>query len=112
MRVARGRVLDVAVDVRPGSATYLKSVARELTAAGGEQLLVPQGCLHGFLTLEDNAEVLYKVDAHYDRAADGAVRWDSPEFGVDWGRAEPVLSDKDRAAPLFADWTNPFGAGA
>ena len=112
VRVARGRVLDVAVDVRPGSATYLKSVARELTAAGGEQLLVPQGCLHGFLTLEDNAEVLYKVDAHYDRAADGAVRWDSPEFGVDWGGAEPVLSEKDRAAPLFADWTNPFGAGA
>ena len=113
VRVARGRVLDVAVDVRPASPTYQRWVAQELTAAGGEQLLVPRGFLHGFLTLEPNTEVLYKVDAHYDGDADGGVRFDDPDLGVDWGvdPAHIVLSDKDRDAPAFADWANPF-AGA
>lgn len=113
VRAARGRLLDVAVDVRPSSPTYMKHVAVELTATGGEQLLVPQGCLHGFLTLEPHTEALYKVDEFYDRDADGSVRFDDPVFGIDWG-VNPdliILSDKDRAAPLFADWTNPF-AGA
>ncbi|MFV0473880.1 MAG: dTDP-4-dehydrorhamnose 3,5-epimerase [Pikeienuella sp.] len=111
VRAGRGRVLDVAVDVRPGSATYLKWVAAELTATGGEQLLVPQGFLHGFLTLEPDTEVLYKVDAPYAREADGAVRFDDPAIGIDWGVAagDIVLSEKDAAAPLLADWKNPFG---
>ncbi|MEX2518929.1 MAG: dTDP-4-dehydrorhamnose 3,5-epimerase [Paracoccaceae bacterium] len=114
VRVARGRVLDVAVDVRPGSATYRKWVAVELSAAVGEQLLVPRGFLHGFLTLEPNTEVLYKVDAYYSAAADGAVRFDDPDIAVDWGVAHGSvqLSDKDAAAPLLKDWTNPFGAVA
>lgn len=114
VRVARGRVLDVAVDVRPGSPTYLKCVSNELTAEGGEQLLAPRGFLHGFLTLEENTEVLYKVDAPYSKEADGGVRFDDPEIGVDWG-VDPetvTLSDKDRAAPRLAEWTNPFGDGA
>lgn len=110
VRVARGRVLDVAVDARPMSPTYKRYVARELTAVGGEQLLVPKGCLHGFLTLEPSTEVIYKVDAHYDRASDGAVRFDDPDLAIDWGvdAAQIVLSDKDRTAPAFADWSNPF----
>lgn len=110
VRVAQGRVLDVAVDMRPGSPTYLRKVAIELSSCGGEQLLVPRGFLHGFLTLEDDTEVIYKVDAPYSREADGAVRFDDPEIGVDWGVAHEhiILSDKDRAAPRLADWTNPF----
>ena len=112
VRVARGRILDVAVDVRPGSATYGRWVAVELSSALGEQLLVPRGFLHGFLTLEPNTEVLYKVDAPYDRASDGAVRFDDPMLGVDWGVSHEnmVLSEKDLAAPFMKDWDNPFGA--
>lgn len=114
VRVARGRILDVAVDVRPSSPTYLRWVSQELTAAGGEQLLVPRGFLHGFLTLEPMTEVIYKVDAHYDAASDGAVRFDDPDIGVEWTVPADrlVLSDKDRAAPRFADWTNPFTEAA
>lgn len=110
VRVASGRALDVAVDVRPGSKTYLKWVAHELTATAGEQLLVPRGFLHGFLTLEPGTEVLYKVDAPYSGEADGAVRFDDPTIGVDWGVAaeDIVISEKDAAAPLLADWGNPF----
>ncbi|MEM7546406.1 MAG: dTDP-4-dehydrorhamnose 3,5-epimerase [Pseudomonadota bacterium] len=113
VRVARGRVLDVAVDMRPGSPTYLQHLAVELTAVAGEQLLVPRGFLHGFLTLEPATEVLYKVDAPYSGAADGAVRFDDPDIGIDWGMdaAAITLSDKDRAAPLLRDWTNPFAGG-
>lgn len=111
VRVARGRVLDVAVDVRPGSATYLKWVGVELSAEGGEQLLVPRGFLHGFLTLEPDTEVLYKVDAPYSKESDGAIRFDDPTIGVDWGvdHASIITSEKDAAAPLIGDWANPFG---
>jgi dTDP-4-dehydrorhamnose 3,5-epimerase len=115
VRVARGRVLDVAVDVRRGSASYGRWVAEELSAADGAQLLVPRGFLHGFLTLEPDTLVLYKVDAPYDREADGCVAWDDPDLAIDWslGRhgleaGSLVLSERDRAAPRFADWTSPF----
>lgn len=113
VRVARGRVLDVAVDVRIGSPTYLAHVAVELSAEQGEQLLVPRGCLHGFLTLEPFTEVLYKVDAPYDAASDGSVRFDDPQIAVDWGMNEDalILSEKDKAASFLADWSNPFGKG-
>lgn len=112
VRVARGRVLDVAVDIRRGSPTYLEWVAVELTAAAGEQLLVPKGFLHGFLTLEPDTEVLYKVDAPYSGEADCSIRFDDPEIGVDWGVSadQLTLSEKDAAAPLLKDWANPFGA--
>ncbi|MFN3263137.1 MAG: dTDP-4-dehydrorhamnose 3,5-epimerase [Pikeienuella sp.] len=112
VRVARGRVLDVAVDVRPGSATYGKWVAVELTSCIGEQLLVPKGFLHGFLTLEPNTEVLYKVDAPYNREADGSVRFDDPDLAIDWTVAHEnmVLSEKDMNAPFLKSWKNPFGA--
>ncbi len=110
VRVARGRVLDVIVDVRPSSPTYMTHVAEELTAASGEQLLAPRGCLHGFITLEPNTEVIYKVDAHYDREADGAVRFDDPDLAIDWRAPRDliVLSEKDASAPLLRDWANPF----
>ena len=110
VRVARGAVLDVAVDIRLGSPTFGQWVGEELSAENGAQLLVPRGFLHGFITREPDTEVLYKVDGFYDPVADGAVRFDSPEFGIDWGcdPAQIILSDKDAAAPMFADFTSPF----
>ncbi len=110
VRVARGAVLDVAVDIRVGSPTYLTWVAEELSAENGAQLLVPRGFLHGFLTLQPDTEVLYKVDNPYSGEADGAVRFDNPTLGIDWGvdPTKTTLSDKDAAAPDFADFDNPF----
>ena len=110
VRCGRGAVWDVAVDVRPGSSTYGQWLGLELSAENGRQLFIPEGFLHGFSTLTDDAELLYKCSAHYNGAADGSVRYDSPELDIDWRLdGAPVLSDKDAAAPDFADWTNPFG---
>jgi len=110
VRVARGAVLDVAVDVRRGSPSYGRWVAVELSARNGAQLLIPRGFLHGFLTLAPETEVLYKVDAHYAPATEGAVRFDDPDLAIDWGRdpATLTLSDKDAAAGSFADFDSPF----
>lgn len=110
VRCTRGRVWDVAVDVRPGSATYGQWWGLELSAENWKQLLVPRGFLHGFLTLAPDSEVQYKVDAPYSAAHDGAVAWDDPDLAIEWPADEaPKLSDKDRAAPRFAEWANPFG---
>ena len=108
LRVVTGAILDVAVDIRRGSPTFGRHVAAKLTAEGGEQLFVPHGFAHGYATLTPDAHVLYKVDAPYDPAREGAVRWDDPAIGIDWGVADPVLSDKDRAAPLLQDIDTPF----
>ena len=106
VRCGRGALFDVAVDARRGSATYGRWVGAELSFDNGRQLWIPAGFLHGFVTLQDDTEVVYKCTAHYDRASDGAVRWDS--VGVDWGVDDPVLSEKDSSAPVFADWESPF----
>lgn len=110
VRVIAGAVLDVAVDVRRGSPTWGRHVRVELSARNGRQLLVPKGFLHGFVTLEPDTEVLYKCTATYDPALDGAVAFDDPELGIDWGvtRAGAILSEKDAAAPRLADWQSPF----
>ncbi len=106
-------MLDVAVDARRGSPTYGKHVARELSADRGDQMFVPVGFLHGFLTLEPDTIVTYKVDAAYSAAADGAVRWDAPELGIAWPlEAPPLLSARDAAAPTFADFDTPFAFSA
>lgn len=112
VRVARGTVRDVAVDVRRGSETYGRHVAVDLSAENGRQLLVPAGFLHGFATLSPDVELLYKCSDVYAPVCDGAVAWDDPDLGIDWGidPATATLSDKDRAAPRFADWTSPFTA--
>lgn len=110
VRVARGAIRDVAVDVRRGSPTYGHWVAEELSAENGVQLLVPRGFLHGFITLVPDTDVLYKVDAPYSAACDGAVRFDDPDLGIEWG-IEPrlaVLSEKDARAPYFRDFITPF----
>ena len=110
VRVARGAVRDVAVDVRRGSPTFGKWVAEELSAENGHQLWVPRGFLHGFATLVPDTLVLYKVDDFYAPDCDGAVRFDDPDLGIDWGidAGSAVLSDKDAAAPAFADFDSPF----
>ena len=110
VRVVRGRVLDVAVDVRRESPTYGQHVSAELDADRGDQIFVPAGFLHGFLTLEPNTEVIYKVSAFYSREADAGVAWDDPELAIDWGvdAAEVQLSDKDANLPAFAAFQSPF----
>lgn len=106
VRCGRGRLFDVAVDGRVGSPNWGRAVGVELSAENGRQLWVPAGFLHGFVTREDDTEIVYKCTDYYDRDSDGAVRWDSVD--VDWGVSDPVLSDKDRAATPFQDWKSPF----
>lgn len=103
VRCGRGAVLDVAVDVRKGSPTYKQWVAVELTYENKKMLMVPRGMLHGFLTLTEDVEFLYKVDNVYAPQADGGVLWNDPDIGVDWPIQSPILSEKDANAPLLSD---------
>ncbi|UPY38285.1 dTDP-4-dehydrorhamnose 3,5-epimerase [Sediminicoccus sp. KRV36] len=114
VRVVRGRILDVAVDIRQGSPSYGQHVACELSAENWRQLWVPRGFAHGFLTLEPETEVLYKVDAEYDRATDAGIAWDDPVLAINWPIPPHgvILSDKDRTAPRLADIAPPFPAGS
>ncbi len=93
----------MAVDLRKGSPTYKKWVAVELSAENKRQLLIPKGFAHGFLTLTDDVEVQYKVDEYYSKEHDRSIRFDDPEIGIDWGIDNPILSEKDKNAPLLKD---------
>ena len=97
----QGSILDVAVDIRKGSPTYMKWVAVELNAENKKMLFIPKGCLHGFVTLTENVEVSYKVDEYYSPENDRSVCFCDPEIGVEWGIENPVLSEKDKNAPLL-----------
>jgi dTDP-4-dehydrorhamnose 3,5-epimerase len=102
VRCTRGRVLDVAVDLRPGSPTYRRWVADELTADGGEMLFIPPGCAHGYLTLEPETDLLYQTSVAYHPESATGIRWDDPLLAIDWGRQEVTrISDQDRAWPLL-----------
>ncbi len=99
----RGAVLDVAVDVRKHSPTYKKWVAVELTVENKKQLFVPRGFAHGFLSLTDNTEFLYKVDNAYDKQSERSIRFNDPDIGIDWGNPEPILLERDKNSPLLKD---------
>ena len=101
VRCVRGKVLDVAVDLRKFSPTYKQWVAVELTEDNKKQLLIPRGFGHGFVTLTDHVEFMYKADNYYCPEADGGIRWNDPEIGIAWGIAEPVLSAKDEQNPFL-----------
>jgi dTDP-4-dehydrorhamnose 3,5-epimerase len=105
VRVVRGAIWDVAVDVRRGSPTYGKHVAAELSAENWQQLWVPGGFLHGYCSLLPDTEVIYKVTALWDRAAERGVTWDDPDLALPWPISpdEAVLSDKDRELPRLRD---------
>jgi dTDP-4-dehydrorhamnose 3,5-epimerase len=105
VRVIRGRILDVAVDMRKSSATFGKWVAAEISAEEWNQILVPAGFAHGICTLEANTELIYKVTNYYAPQHDFGVRWDDPELAIDWPFApeQATLSGKDRKQPLFRD---------
>lgn len=110
VRCGAGAVFDVAVDVRRGSPTYGRWVGEELSAENGKQLLIPAGFLHGFVTREPNTELLYKCSDVYAPDCDGAVRFDDPDIGIDWGiaPARAILSEKDTNAAFLADFDTPF----
>lgn len=109
LRVVRGRVLDVAVDLRPGSPTFGRHVSVELSGENKRQFFIPRGFAHGFLVLEDDTLFVYKCDNYYTPAAEGSYRWNDPFFAIDWGISpdEVILSEKDARAPFFKD-----GAGS
>ena len=110
VRCGRGSLLDVAVDIRKGSPTFGQWVAEELSFENGKQLLIPHGFLHGFLTLEPDTEIIYKCDDYYAPECDGAVRFDDPDLGIDWGidPKQVILSEKDAVASLMKDFDSPF----
>jgi len=108
--VTRGAILDVAVDIRRGSPTFGKHVAAVISAENWRQIFVPVGFAHGFVTLEANTEVLYKVTAYYSPKDERGIRWNDPKLAIDWGISEAaaVLSEKDRKYPTLADATELF----
>lgn len=110
VRCGRGALYDVAVDIRRGSPTYGQWVGVELSFENGRQLLVPEGFLHGFITRAPMTEIIYKCSDYYAPECDGAVRFDDPDIGIDWGveAGSVVLSDKDGKAPLLRDFASPF----
>ncbi|MET0179853.1 MAG: dTDP-4-dehydrorhamnose 3,5-epimerase [Novosphingobium sp.] len=120
VRCLAGRIFDVAADIRRESPTYGRWVGVELTAAGGEQMFIPPGYAHGFLVLEDDCEVAYKVDNYYAPASEAGIAWDDPELAIAWPLADgeaPLLSAKDsvlptlvEAAPDFPYDGHPLGA--
>ena len=103
VRVIQGKVFDVAVDLRQDSPTYKQWVSVELSAENKKQLMIPRGFGHGFVTLTDEVEFLYKADNYYAPEADGGIRWNDPEIGVDWGIDNPILSEKDKKNPFLKE---------
>ncbi|MDP5360399.1 MAG: dTDP-4-dehydrorhamnose 3,5-epimerase [Paracoccaceae bacterium] len=114
VRCGRGVIFDVAVDIRKGSPTYGAWVGVELSYENGRQMLVPAGFLHGFVTRAPQSEIIYKCSDYYAPECDGAIRYDCPMIGIDWGLGDTkaALSDKDAAAPTLEGFDSPFTYGA
>lgn len=112
VRCGRGSLFDVAVDIRVGSPTFGQWVSEELSFENGKQLLLPKGVLHGFMTLTNECEIIYKCTQYYAPEADYTVAWGDPEIGIRWPDVGPVvLSPKDAKATSFADLNSPFVYG-
>jgi len=103
LRCTRGAVLDIAVDLRPGSETYKEWVSVKLSAENKKQFFIPRGFGHGFITLTDDVEFLYKTDNYYSPEHDSAILWSDPDIAVDWGTDSPIVSEKDKIAPLLKE---------
>ena len=110
VQVLRGAILDVVVDLRRSSPDYGRWLGIELSSATGQQIFIPEGFAHGFVTLQDDTEILYKCSNYYSAAHEGAIRFDDPDLAIDWG-IDPkaaILSDKDSGAGAFSGFTSPF----
>jgi len=103
VRVVSGAVLDVAVDIRKNSPTYLKWVSVELSSENKRQFFIPRGFAHGFVTLTDNVEFVYKCDNYYSKECDRSIKFDDPQINVNWNVTDPIISEKDANAPLLKD---------
>lgn len=110
VRVLKGKILDVVVDIRKGSPMYGKSYSKVLSAKNKRQLFIPKGFAHGFSVLSEKAEVLYKCDGFYNKESEGGIIYNDPVFGIDWRIAdeEAIISDKDKFLPRLADCNNSF----
>lgn len=108
VRVMRGSVLDVAVDIRNGSPTYGKWSAIELSGKNKWMYWIPAGFAHGFLTLEDDTIFFYKCTNVYNKESEGSIRWNDPDLNIEWNVNNPVISPKDQSSPMFKDFTSLF----
>jgi len=110
IRVTHGAIYDVAVDLRAGSPTYGRHFGVELSAENWKQLLIPTGFAHGYCTLTESAETLYKVSGAWNKASEAGLRWDDRELGISWpiSQSEALLSDRDKTWPSFAEFVTPF----
>lgn len=108
VRVVKGSVLDVAVDIRKGSPTYGKWEATVLSEENKEMFWIPEGFAHGFVTLEENTVFTYKCTNVYNKESEGSLRWNDPDINIDWNIDNPILSEKDKISPLFKEFETPF----
>lgn len=108
VRCARGAIRDVIVDIRPGSATFGRHEAFDLDDVRHRQVYVPVGFAHGFVVLNDTADVTYKVSTPYDPSTEAGIAWDDPDLAIDWATADPIVSDRDRMLPRLAELTEPL----
>jgi dTDP-4-dehydrorhamnose 3,5-epimerase len=108
VRVMKGAVLDVAVDIRKKSPTYGKWASIELSESNKMMYWIPTGFAHGFVTLEDNTVFFYKCTNVYNKQSEGSIRWNDPDLNIDWKTKNPILSEKDKIVPFFKDFESKF----
>lgn len=108
IRVIKGAVLDVAVDIRKNSPTFGKHVAVELSESNKKSLYIPEGFAHGFLTLSDNTIFSYKCANYYNKSSEGALLWNDQDLAINWGVTAPILSEKDKVATTLKSFSTPF----
>jgi dTDP-4-dehydrorhamnose 3,5-epimerase len=108
VRVSRGSVMDVSVDLRKDSSTYGQWASFELSETNKRMLWIPPGFAHGFISLQEDTVFIYKCTNVYHKESEGSIRWNDPDLDIDWGISDPVVSEKDQQAPLFREFKSPF----